>query len=223
MPAPVHIKICGLREADHAAVAADAGADMIGFVFVEASPRHVTIEQARAVAKSAGDVQCVGVFKDASCEQVQAAVEGVPLDRVQLHGQVTATLIDDLAPTPIVRAISFEPDTIESKLRDADALYHTMDHYAGLLIDTPDPTRLGGGTGQVFDWSSLREVLDRVQPAVPIILAGGLTAENVAEAIETIHPWGVDVSSGVESSRGVKDAQKIRWFCEAARRVRSGG
>lgn len=216
MPERTHIKICGLREAEHAAAAVDAGADMIGFVFVDASPRSVSLDAASAISATVADrAQCVGVFKDADAAFVRGCVQRVPLSRAQLHGEASDATIAQLAPIPVVRAIAFDPATIEARLRHVDQLHHDSDHIAAALIDTPDPTRLGGGTGVSFDWAALRALLDRVAPSVPIVLAGGLNANNVAEAIRIVRPWGVDVSSGVESSRGVKDPAKIRQFCEA--------
>ncbi|QNN24952.1 phosphoribosylanthranilate isomerase [Planctomycetales bacterium ZRK34] len=218
MPHAVQIKICGLRDIDCAQAAAAAGADMIGFVFVEASPRHVTLDQARSIAQAMGGrVECVGVFKDAPVEYVREHAEGVPLDRVQLHGQAPDAWIEALGPTPVVRAVSFDPSKIEPMLEHYAAMYQRVEHFAGLLIDTPDPSPLGGGTGVTFDWPALRRVLARAATNLPIMLAGGLTPGNVAEAIEVVRPWGVDVSSGVESSRGVKDIKKIAAFCKAAR------
>lgn len=218
MPHAVQIKICGLRDAECAEAAARAGADMIGLVFVEASPRCVSLGQAQAIAKAmAGRVECVGVFKDASVEFVREHAQQVPLDRVQLHGQAPDAWIEALAPTPVVRAVSFDATKIQPILDHYAAMFDRLEHFAGLLIDTPDPTRLGGGTGRSFDWTALRHVLDAAACDLPIILAGGLTPGNVREAIEAVRPWGVDVSSGVESSRGVKDVNKITAFCKAAR------
>lgn len=208
----VKIKICGVRTAEAAVAAVDGGADFIGLVFVPDSPRYVSVDEAqRVVAALDGRVQAVGVFRDETAERIMELIALAPLSRVQLHGSARRS-VEELTPMPCVAAVSFGED-VEAELRALDR----PENLAAILIDTPDPTQLGGGTGRSFDWPALRAVLDRVAPVTPIILAGGLTPGNVTEAIRVVRPWGVDVSSGVESSRGVKDIAKIRAFCEAVR------
>ena len=208
----VTVKICGVRTGEAAVAAVEGGADFVGLVFVPDSPRCVSVDEAqRVVAALDGRAQAVGVFRDETAERMMELIALAPLSRVQVHG-ASRQWADELAPMPCVAAVSFG-DAIESELRALDR----PENLAAILIDTPDPTQLGGGTGRTFDWAALRAVLDRVAPATPIILAGGLTPENVAQAIRVVRPWGVDVSSGVESSRGVKDIAKIRAFCEAVR------
>ncbi|MHB1156576.1 MAG: phosphoribosylanthranilate isomerase [Phycisphaerales bacterium] len=238
------IKICGVGTAEIARAAVDAGADYVGVVFEPRSPRFVTIEQARAVAEAVRGhnfrgAEVVGLFVDGELGVIRQAASQVPLDLVQLHGRVDELLVKAISPLPVVVALVFEPapGKLESQLQRWDEVYRrqTGGNVAAVLIDTPDPTKVGGGTGVTFDWKALREMLDRMEEPgaalapgmnslcpglkkhVPIMLAGGLTAENVAEAIDVVRPWGVDVSSGVESQRGVKDAAKVRAFCRAAR------
>ncbi|MBI1367462.1 MAG: N-(5'-phosphoribosyl)anthranilate isomerase [Planctomycetes bacterium] len=217
-----HIKICGLKTLDAAQTAAQFGADAIGFVFVAQSPRCISIAAAAAIAHMVRPrVQIVGVFQGATVPEIAEHARRVPLDRVQIHGKVDEAMIAALAPTPLVVAISFEPDTIEADLRLWNDVRSRHAHLVALLIDTPDPSRLGGGTGKTFDWPMLRAAMDRVPVTLPIYLAGGLNAVNVADAVRTVRPQGVDVSSGVESARGVKSNAKITAFCEAVRHMTS--
>lgn len=212
------IKICGIRDAAMARVAVDAGADAIGVVFVPASPRCVSADDARAVAAAVRPhAALVGVFKGEPLDTIRSLASGVPLDEVQLHGDHTTEAVASFGDTPVVKAISFDPANILDQLSHWTAASANLPNLRGLLIDTPDPTKLGGGTGVTFDWTQLRAVLDASITVPPIILAGGLTPDNIAVAIATVRPWGVDVSSGVESSRGVKDADRIRAFCEAVK------
>ncbi len=221
MNEPVQIKICGIRTPDVAEAAVEAGAAMVGVVFVPASPRSLSVDQAVAVAAAArGRAEVVGLVKDHSLGEVRQLVDAVGLDLLQLHGEVTGAAVE--AAGVAVRCLdtaAFDAGSFVDRLRRVDAGFVETARPAALIVDTPDPSRIGGGTGRTFDWSALRQVLDEVQPRVPIMLAGGLTPDNVAEAIRIIRPWGVDVSSGVESQRGVKDIAKIRAFCRAVRSV----
>jgi phosphoribosylanthranilate isomerase len=214
---PVKIKICGLCTPELAKAAVDAGADMVGLVFVERSPRFVTLEEAQAVARDmAGSAEVVGLFKDQPLADVKRLVDDVPLSVVQLHGDYTPGMLADPAGPRFMRSIAFDPATIEDNLQTWDAHHAINPRMIALMIDAPDPSKIGGGTGNTFDWHALRDVLDRVKPMAPIVLAGGLNPDNVADAIRIIQPWMVDVSSGVEASRGTKDAGLIRAFCAAA-------
>jgi len=208
----ITIKICGVRTPQAAVAAAEAGADFIGLVFVPESPRHVTVEEAqRIVAAVDGSAAAVGVFRDEPLMRIAEVIALAPLSGVQLHGE-SRRWAAELAPMPTVVAVAFD-ESFEAELSSLGQI----EGLAGILIDTPDPTRLGGGTGRSYDWAALRQRLDCAPADKPIILAGGLTPENVAEAVRIVRPWGVDVSSGVESSRGVKDLGKIKAFCEAVR------
>jgi len=218
----IQIKICGIRTPAAADAVADARADALGLVFVERSPRHVTLEEAAGVvAALPASVEPVGLFVDPDDQPgaVDAAVERLGLKTLQLHGRADQTT-DRLADRKIVRVVAFDPAEPRAVLRRADRWAAAHDNVVGVIVDTPDPSGIGGGTGEVFDWSRLGGALAEVAPVVPIILAGGLTPENVAEAVRVIRPSGVDVSSGVELSRGVKDPGKIAAFCRAVRSVR---
>ena len=206
------IKICGLTREEDALLCRDLGADFLGFVFVETSPRYVSPERAASIAAAvsaareragaAGDIRppkLVGVFRDASAAYVNAVVEAVPLELVQLHGGESDEDVSSIT-VPAIKA-----------LRIAEALPETSAHPSAewLLFDTLDERRTGG-TGRRFDWSLLAHY-DR---AKPFFLAGGLTPDNVAVAISSVRPDGIDLSSGVELEPGIKDAEKLRMLFE---------
>jgi phosphoribosylanthranilate isomerase len=215
------VKICGLREPAHALAAAEAGADFIGLVFAE-SRRRVSVEQARAIVRalgeplvgSASDAEgieamlrrkrplVVGVFADADAESVNRTAEAVGLDLVQLSGDEPWEMCDRLS-RPVLKAVKVRDGT------SAEELIAELRPGAVPLLDTHTEGALGG-TGRPFDWSVAAEVARRFS----IVLAGGLTPENVGEAVRCVRPWAVDVSSGVEAD-GVKDVGKIRAFVEA--------
>jgi len=212
------IKICGLRTPEAAETAVDAGADMVGLAFAERSPRYVGEDEARAVADVArGRAEVVGLFVGAELEAVRWTYDAVGLTMLQMHGDLSVDAAKHLAPMPYMRATSFDPDLLAGDITLWDRISADDHPPTALLIDAPDPRKIGGGTGQTFDWTALRDVLDRLQPEIPIVLAGGLDPDNVGEAISVVRPWMVDVSSGVESTRGVKDLSRIRAFCEAVR------
>jgi phosphoribosylanthranilate isomerase len=212
----VHIKICGIRTPQAAIAAAEAGADSIGLNFVPPSPRFVSLEEARDVMAALPDhVQAVGVFKEHTRPQIDQTLAAVQhLRWAQLHGPSRQALSEGLGLQALC-ALSFGPE-FGAEL----SAWGGMARAAGaraLLIDAPDSSGLGGGTGHALDWRRLRRFLDERPVDLPILLAGGLNPDNVAEAIGIVRPWGVDVSSGVESSRGVKDIARIRAFCDAVR------
>jgi len=218
MPDRTRIKICGLRTPEMARAAVDAGADAVGVVFAPRSPRYVSIDAANAIAAEveSSRVDVTGVF--ASPVQITAKIlNTAALSVLQIHGDVTPQIVAEFAPKPVVAAVTFRAADAVDKLRIWEAAFRDGANLTGVLIDAPDPTGIGGGAGESFDWSALRAVIDEVNPSVPLFLAGGLTPDNVAEAIATVRPYAVDVSSGVESSRGVKDASLIRAFCDAVR------
>lgn len=212
------IKICGVTSADIAVAAVSAGADMVGLVFVEQSPRYVDFAQAIDVAGAVdGKAQVVGLFKGHSFAEIHEAFDEVPIDMAQMHGPMNPGHVQELALPRFMRAVSFEPESIRQQISQWDAFHINDPRMVGLVIDAPDPSRIGGGTGRTFDWEALAQVLSELNPTVPIVLAGGLNPDNVAHAIELIDPWMVDVSSGVESARGVKDIARINQFCVAVR------
>jgi phosphoribosylanthranilate isomerase len=199
----MHVKICGITRPEDALHAENAGADAVGLNFVPNTKRFLTLERAREVSSVLGPfVARVGVFQNASLETVLETVQAVGLNVAQLHGQES----DDFALeiqriVPVVRAVKLEPG-MPFVLPEIGSAF---------LIDGPDP-----GSGQLADWSRLEasNLAGRRW-----LLAGGLTPENVAGAIERLRPWGVDLSSGVESAPGIKDPEKVTAFIRAAKSV----
>lgn len=194
------VKICGITNIDDANIAISAGADAIGFVFYEQSPRNVSIETVREITnKISPFVNCVGLFVDAEQELVNEVLETTGIDTLQFHGQETEEACA-LYNRPYIKAIRMDagiclPDVI-SEFTSAKALL--LDTY---VKGTP------GGTGKSFDWRLIPKELSK-----PIILAGGLDETNVRDAISQVHPFAVDVSGGVEREKGIKDPDKIKKF-----------
>ena len=209
------VKICGVRTSDIARSAVDAGAHALGLVFASGSPRLISFEEAGAIAREVPPfVELVGLFVDHDVKQIRSLADDLPITLIQLHGDYDAGAIDALSPHRVIRAVNFDVESALDTLTYWDQMHRELDNLAGILIDAPAGTQ-PGGTGEAFDWQALRRVLDQVNPGAPLILAGGLTPQNVAQAVRIVRPWAVDVSSGVESSRGVKDPRKIAEFCEA--------
>ena len=197
------VKICGLMEKEHVQVAVDAGADAIGFVFAP-SKRKLTVEQAKELAKEVpSTVLKIGVFVNPSEQEIETAFREVPLDLVQYHGNETPAFIQANA-YPSVKALSVKSeDDVEH------AKQFQTDYY---LFDAPG-TDYQGGSGLTFDWQLMK---GHSIPADKVILAGGLNATNVIEAIQRVKPYMVDVSSGVEVD-GRKDTELIRTFIRAVK------
>ncbi len=221
------VKICGLREMASVNAAVEAGADFIGVVFAE-SPRRATLAQARAIRsrlgprvevldataeavtaarRSAGQPLLVGVFADQPPEEMNRIAQAADLDLVQLSGGEDPVLVARLV-RPALRAVHVgaddTPERVLARARAARAI---------LLLDTRDAARRGG-TGRTFDW----RIATAVARQAPLMLAGGLTPATVGDAVRTVRPWAVDVSSGVETD-GAKDVAKIRAFIDAVRTV----
>lgn len=209
----VEVKICGIRDAEGMDAAVGAGADLIGFVFFPPSPRAVTPAEAGALsARHPGGPVRVGLFVDPTDADIAAALAGVPLGLIQLHGEETperAAAIRARFGLPVMKALGIAE---EADFVPVAAFAPVVDRF---LFDARPPPGgpLPGGNAQAFEW---RLMAGRAIPR-PWLLAGGLTPGNVAEAIRTAGAPGVDVSSGVERSRGVKDAGLIRDFVAAAK------
>jgi phosphoribosylanthranilate isomerase len=210
------IKICANTSLADAMVAAEAGADAVGFVFAP-SPRRVTAEQVAAIVPELpAKIEKIGVFVEATFDEIAATVEAAGLTGVQMYSEVTADATAKLRARfgpglRILRVVHFEtgaPERAAAAARDA-----SID---GILIDSRTATAVGG-TGKTYDWAEARRTLSGAIKEMKLVAAGGLTPENVAEAIATLHPWGVDVVSGVEAAPGQKDAAKVRAFIENAR------
>jgi len=199
------VKICGIREPAHARIAAEAGADAIGLVFWKPSPRYVTAEEAVKVAAALPPyVSAVGLFVDASRDDIDRVLARVPLDLLQFQGEEPPEFCAGFGK-PFVRAVRMEPGT------DLLEYARRFSRAKALLLDAHSPGT-PGGTGLTFDWTAIPADLP-----MPVILSGGLTPENVGRAVREVRPWAVDVSSGVESSRGVKDPAKIVQFIRSVR------
>jgi phosphoribosylanthranilate isomerase len=200
------VKICGLTRPRDVDLACALGASYLGFNFSALSPRRVTLDTARALAGATrSGVARVGVFVHESAEEIGAAVEAAGLDLVQIHRPLSAKDLSR-SPVPVIAVVG-----VSSNGADA-APPELLARCRSILCDTAWPGR-SGGTGTVFDWSLL---VGKTWP-VPLILAGGLDPGNVGEAIACVHPAAVDVASGVESSPGIKDENRMRLFFEAVR------
>lgn len=196
------VKMCGMTRPEDARAAAKAGASAIGLVFWPGSPRAVTRVQARAiVAALPNGVPAVGVFVNQPADEINACIDAAGLFAVQLHGDEPVELIARLR-RPVVRALT---------LARADEMA-SLPETVTVLLDAHDPARRGG-TGTTIDWDAARTLAARRK----IVLAGGLTPENVGDAIARVRPWAVDVSSGIETAPGVKDHARIEAFMAAAR------
>ena len=201
------VKICGITREEDASAAARSGADAIGLVFYARSPRAVSIPQAQALVRAVPPfVTIVGLFVDAAPEEIRRVLAAVPLDLLQFHGNEPPQACRAYGRA-YIKVLHMDKDT------DVTGRVRSYGDAAGILVDTY-VHGVPGGTGQVFDWSRLPGDL-----ACPLILAGGLTPENVATAVTQVRPWAVDVSGGVEASPGVKDAAKIAAFIRGVNSV----
>ena len=198
------IKICGLTREGDVDAAVQAGADAVGFVFYARSPRHVALAHAAELARRLPPfVTPVGLFVNASAAEIDAAVAAIPQLLLQFHGDESPSDCAH-AGRPFIRAARVAPgfDLLDFASRFAQAQALLLDaHVDGY-----------GGGGKVFDWSLVRAAVP-----LPVVLSGGLHAGNVIQGIQLLRPWAVDVSSGVESAKGIKDADAIRRFCDAVR------
>ena len=207
------VKICGITRVEDGVAAARAGADAIGLVFWPGTPRCIGFDQARAIAEAGpAFVSIVGLFVDPPANAVRAALEAVALEVLQFHGNEAPDFCNAF-DRPYIKAVPVRPgvDLLQYAGRYAAA--------KGWLFDAFEPGGLPGGTGTTFDWTAVPEGLAR-----PLILSGGLTPQNVGAAIRALHPWAVDVSSGVEVTgddgkphKGIKSPSKIAAFIREVR------
>jgi phosphoribosylanthranilate isomerase len=194
------IKICGITREEDALAAAHSGADAIGLVFYERSPRCVSIDHAKRIATVLPPfVTIVGLFVDADAGHVREALANVPLDILQFHGDESPQYCAQFSK-PFLKAMRIKAGL---DLLQCGSDFHSA---KGLLLDA-HVEGIPGGTGTAFDWALIPKQLP-----LPVILSGGLSVENVAAAIKHVRPYAVDVSSGVEASKGIKDAAKIAAF-----------
>lgn len=203
----VRVKICGITRVEDAQAAATCGADALGLVFYEKSPRHVNIQQAVQLAAAIPPfVTRVGLFVNAEAEVVHEVLRHVSLDLLQFHGDEPAEFCTQFGK-PYLKAIRVKAGV---DLLQCAAHFHTAQ---GLLLDA-HVEGIQGGTGTTFDWTLIPESMP-----LPVILSGGLDAENVAAAIRQVRPYAVDVSSGVEAGKGIKDAAKIARFMQEVKQA----
>ncbi len=210
------VKICGVRTPDDALAAVDAGADAVGLVFHQHSPRAIDPSDAWSILAALPPlVSSVGLFVDASLDEFCAIEEVCPTDYSQLHGSEDVEIVRQCGPR-VIKAVKFDPATIRTDLM----LWDDVEEVDAVLVDAS-----AGGLGVALDWSALAAAVGgpgAPDLSKPLILAGGLNPSNVAAAIRAVRPFGVDVSSGVERERGVKDHALIREFCAAVRQADLG-
>ncbi len=201
----VKVKICGLTRKMDVTAAVQHGADALGFVFVPASKRCLTALVAAELCRPVpAFITRVGLFLDQSSEEIRSILDAVPLSLLQFHGREDADFCRQFK-RPYIKAVSLDSG---ASIRELEEPYSDA---AGILVDSHQPGGLGG-TGKTLDWSVIRA------GQRPLILAGGLNPQNVATAVELIRPWAVDVSSGVELSPGIKDANAIKRFISEAKK-----
>lgn len=220
------IKICGITSLEDAKAAVDAETDAVGFVFAS-SPRRVTPEIVREITRALpSSVEKIGVFVDASADEIVATFETAGLTGVQLHGEYSPGHLSkfrmrmkkNLRPARVVRVVSYDGDSagFARRLQSLAALPVIHDDPTVVLVDTRVDDKVGG-TGIPFDWSAAQVAFHQYSANLRLIAAGGLRPENVRLAVQTMQPWGVDVCSGVESVPGRKDHQRVKQFIRASR------
>jgi len=201
------VKICGITRPDDGVEAARLGVDAIGLVFYEKSPRKVMLEQAKVICEALpGFVTVVSLFMNPEAEQVNRVLDACPIDLIQFHGTETADFCQSFSK-PYIKAVGM------ANAEDLGISFKNYSTAKALLLDS-HATGAAGGTGEVFDWNSIPQ-----QYRHSIILAGGLRPDNVAEAIQQVRPYAVDLSSGVESEPGIKDAALMAQLMNEVKRV----
>jgi phosphoribosylanthranilate isomerase len=221
------VKICGITNLEDALVAVDAGADAVGFVFYEKSPRYVSVEIARQIVEKLPEsVEKVGVFAGESVARADEIVSGVGLDALQVY-PFSYAKSDGAGDNPgagsqlgkkkVYVALPIERYMSEGHQATVDVNAPEA-MFVAFLLDSGGGQQ-PGGTGVTFDWNKAAPIVSRLRRTRPVVIAGGLTPANVGEAIGILHPWGVDVASGVEARPGKKDPEKVRAFVKAVREM----
>lgn len=209
------VKICGITSVADAATVARAGADAVGLNFYSESPRSVDVRQAQEISGAlAKRVRRVGIFVNSAVAEVVRIFDQVGLDVIQLHGDEPPDMLASLSPRPVIRAFRCRDAGFGPLIDYVGACRRSGCSLEAVLIDAYQPGSYGG-TGKVADWSRVPELMKEL-PDMPVILAGGLGPENVAEAILTARPSAVDTASGVELSPGRKDEELVRGFVDNA-------
>jgi phosphoribosylanthranilate isomerase len=216
MREPVRVKICGITSYEDASLAVTEGADLVGFVLVGASPRRVSVNEAKEIVKKLPPgVAKVGLFRNEAPEKVVEAVCDAGFDHIQLHGEESPVYCHEVAKAlsvrgkdvKIIKVFRIGPGS-DGRRPEEYTLHSDLWLFDTFVRD------IAGGSGEVFDWARL----DGFKKEKLFFLAGGLTPENISEAVRTVRPYGVDVSSGVESSPGKKDRVKVKEFIQNAKR-----
>ncbi len=212
------LKICGLTNAPDALTAMDAGADLLGLIFVPDTPRALNLKQAQTLIEavksehpSAKQPRFVGVFQNASLQTIQLHCATLPLDFIQLHGEETPEFCRQV-PLPVIKTMLWQPETHPQNLRLKIQHYLESGQVKALLIDLPK-SQLKHSLLEITEQAELKSLLAQF----PILLAGGLTPENLPEVLDTFQPHGIDVASGIEQAPGRKDPIKLRTFCQLAK------
>ena len=201
----VRVKICGITNLDDALAAIDFGADALGFVFFENSPRWISYKDAELIIKNLPPfITTIGVFVNQSSEQIKKIVSNVKIDALQIYEQEITKL--SVFSRQIIKVIRIK------SLQSLEPLINFKGNVSAFLLDAYSPDSLGG-TGKIFNW----DIAVEAKKFGRIILAGGLTPENISEAVKHVRPYGVDVSGGVEAEKGKKDLKKLKLFIERAK------
>jgi phosphoribosylanthranilate isomerase len=209
--APTKVKVCGITRPQDAELAVSLGAWAIGMIFYEPSPRRCSLEQAQVISQALRrKVELVGVFVNESLPRIAGLAEQLQLSIVQLHGDEGPSFCAEVARRTGAKVCKAAQVAAAGDVQDLER-FHVDFH----LLDATSDSGLRGGTGTTFDWA----LLDRRRSSVPLILSGGLSPENVGEAIDAVRPFAVDVASGVEQAPGRKDEQKTRDFFDAVARA----
>lgn len=211
MDGRTRIKVCGITDVAEAKAIVDAGVDGLGFIFAQSSPRKIEPEKAREIIKTLPPfVDAVGVFVNEDADVVDEIVQYCNLTMLQLHGEETPGYCESM-PCRVIKAFRVGAE-IASSAQDIYIPYQEL--VSGFLMDTFHE-KMAGGTGKTFDW----KILEQVRPPGPVILAGGLSTENVGEAIRQVNPFAVDANSGVEIEPGRKDIEKVKRFIREVKKA----
>ena len=203
----VKVKICGITNLDDARSAVAAGCDALGFVFYRKSPRYISPDDVSGIIRKLPcKIVKVGVFVDEKAQRIKNIAKLCRLDLVQLHGRESVNFCKKLKGIKIIKAFRVKDRSSLKKINDYNADFYMLDAYS---------SKEKGGTGEIFDW----KIIENFEFLKPVILSGGLTPDNVRDAIERFSPYGVDVSSGVEASPGKKDPFLMKKFVENVRKI----
>jgi phosphoribosylanthranilate isomerase len=213
------VKICGMTNLEDALVAVEAGADAVGFVFYEKSPRKISVEAAREiVGKLPSDIEKVGVFVNEMEGTLCDVADRIGLTSIQMHGDNEDPHVADLVVAKRPRLKVIAAISMSQERPDGWAMTWHPDTVHAFLVDSGDSSKCGG-TGDVFNWRASVPALENIKRLGRVVAAGGLTSQNVGEAIEVLQPWGVDVASGVEARPRKKDPEKVRAFVKAVKDI----